>query len=96
MGRVIAVSRKAEHAFSKDRVAGIELITGEGVAGDAHRGRTVKHRSRVRIDPTQPNLRQVHLIELELIRELQAKGFRVGPGVMGENITTARLDLLAL
>ena len=36
-------------------------VTGLGVEGDAHQGVTVKHRSRVARDPTQPNLRQVHL-----------------------------------
>jgi MOSC domain-containing protein YiiM len=67
-----------------------------GVAGDAHMGETVKHRSRVRKDPTQPNLRQVHLIHAELFDELRSKGFRVQPGDLGENVTTSGLDLLAL
>ena len=57
---------------------------------------TVKHRYRVRIDPSQPNLRQVHLIHAELIDELVSRGFRVAPGVMGENITTRGIDLLRL
>lgn len=74
----------------------IRLITGLGVEGDAHNGVTVKHRSRVARDPTQPNLRQVHLIHEELHRELNAQSFVVGPGGMGENITTAGIDLLAL
>jgi len=59
-------------------------------------GRTVKHRSRVRADPTQPNLRQVHLIHRELLDELVAKGFDVGPGALGENILTSGIDLLGL
>jgi MOSC domain-containing protein YiiM len=67
-----------------------------GVAGDAHMGETVKHRSRVRRDPAQPNLRQVHLIHAELFCELRAKGFAVEPGELGENITTSGIDLLAL
>ncbi len=67
-----------------------------GVDGDGHLGETVKHRSRVRKDPTQPNLRQVHLIHAELFDELAAKGFVVHPGDLGENITTSGLDLLAL
>jgi MOSC domain-containing protein YiiM len=96
MPAVHAVSQCSTHDFSKQPVATIRLIAGEGVAGDAHRGVTVKHRSRVRADPTQPNLRQVHLIHWELIEALQAQGFRVGPATMGENITTAGLDLLAL
>jgi MOSC domain-containing protein YiiM len=59
-------------------------------------GETVKHRSRVRKDPMQPNLRQVHLIHAELFDELRAKGFAVKPGELGENITTSGVDLLAL
>ncbi len=74
----------------------IRLLAGLGVAGDAHCGATVRHRSRVAADPTQPNLRQVHLIHQELLDELVAKGFRVAPGIMGENITTGGVDLLGL
>lgn len=96
MGMVHAVSKSSNHEFSKRPVDSIFLIEGEGVEGDAHRGVTVKHRSRVRQDPTQPNLRQVHLIHIELIRELQASGFHVEPAVMGENITTSGLDILSL
>jgi MOSC domain-containing protein YiiM len=76
--------------------AAIRLLEGLGVEGDAHMGKTVKHRSRVRADPTQPNLRQVHLIHRELLDELAVKGFDVGPGALGENILTSGLDLLGL
>jgi MOSC domain-containing protein YiiM len=96
MSKVISVSRSSGHHFSKEVVDSISLIEGEGVEGDVHRGKTVKHRSRVERDPTNHNLRQVHLIHNELIEELQAAGFRVGPGIMGENITTSGIDLLAL
>lgn len=95
-GRVVAVSCSASHTFSKPTQLSIRLIPGLGVAGDAHMGRTVKHRSRVARDPTQPNLRQVHLMHTELFAELQAAGFHVAPGQLGENISTAALDLLAL
>jgi MOSC domain-containing protein YiiM len=74
----------------------IRLLAGLGVEGDAHAGVTVKHRSRVAADPTQPNLRQVHLIHSELHDELRAKGFQVQAGEMGENITTRGLDLLGI
>ena len=94
--RVVAVSRKREHAFSKANREVIRLLTGLGVEGDAHMGETVKHRSRVAADPTQPNLRQVHLIHAELHDELNASGFEVSAGDMGENITTRGIDLLAL
>lgn len=96
MGTVFSVSNCSKHEFSKKQTESIFLIAGEGVKGDAHRGVTVKHRSRVRADPTQPNLRQVHLIHNELILELQGKGFRVEPATMGENITTSGLDILSL
>jgi MOSC domain-containing protein YiiM len=84
------------HHFSKTPSLSIRLLTGLGVDGDAHMGETVKHRSRVRKDPTQPNLRQVHLIHAELFDELREKGFSVQPGDLGENVTTAGIDLLAL
>jgi len=96
MGLVVAVSQRAGHHFSKTPSLGIRLLTGLGVAGDAHMGTTVKHRSRVRRDPTQPNLRQVHLIHAELFDELRTMGFVVKPGELGENVTTSGIDLLAL
>jgi MOSC domain-containing protein YiiM len=93
---VHSVHLSPAHSFSKPGQDRIDLIAGQGVAGDAHCGETVKHRSRVARDPTQPNLRQVHLIHLELIDELRAAGFHVDPGSMGENVTTAGLDILSL
>jgi MOSC domain-containing protein YiiM len=93
---VLAVHRGPTHSFSKTPALSIRLVAGLGVEGDAHAGETVKHRSRVAKDPTQPNLRQVHLIHAELLEELNAKGFSVKPGDMGENITTRGIDLLAL
>lgn len=94
--RIVAVSLSSTHTLSKPNQAGIRLIAGYGVEGDAHGGATVRHRSRVARDPTQPNLRQVHLIHSELHDELRARGFDIEPGVMGENITTRGIDLLAL
>lgn len=93
---VEAVNRAPEHTFSKKGADLIRLLAGLGVEGDAHLGRTVQHRSRVARDPGQPNLRQVHLIHGELHDELRAQGFDVAPGVMGENVTTRGVELLAL
>src|SRR5580704_15731365 len=93
---VIAVSRSADHSFTKPNEGSIRLLAGLGVEGDAHLGVTVKHRSRVAKDPTAPNLRQVHLIHAELHDELEAAGFRLAPGAMGENVTTRGVDLLGL
>jgi MOSC domain-containing protein YiiM len=95
-GMVVAVCRDDVHAFSKAAVASVTLLAGLGVDGDTHAGVTVQHRSRVARDPSTPNLRQVHLIHAELQDTLVAAGFRVGPGVMGENVTTRGVDLLAL
>ncbi len=94
--KVIAVSLSTTHSFSKANQESIKLLAGLGVEGDAHAGETVKHRSRVAKDPSQPNLRQVHLIHAELHDELKAKGFNIFPGQMGENITTRGIDLLGL
>lgn len=95
-GVVLGVSVNGAHAFSKPLVPRIRLLAGLGVEGDAHCGPTVKHRSRVAKDPTQPNLRQVHLIHAELFDELAGQGFAVAPGDLGENVTTRGIDLLAL
>ena len=94
--RVVAVNRSGSHTMSKPSCERIRLLAGLGVEGDAHMGTTVMHRSRVARDPTQPNLRQVHLIHAELFDELRAKGFEITPGLMGENVTTRGIDLLAL
>lgn len=95
-GVVAAVSRSAAHTLRKPNEARIRLLTGLGVEGDAHQGVTVKHRSRVARDPSQPNYRQVHLVHAELHDELRAAGFAVAAGEMGENITTRGVDLLGL
>lgn len=93
---VTAVSSSPTHTMSKPNRPNIVLQAGLGVEGDAHNGATVKHRSRVAQDPTQLNLRQVHLIHAELHDELRARGFDLAPGRMGENITTRGIDLLGL
>ncbi|WIE56078.1 MOSC domain-containing protein [Curtobacterium sp. MCBD17_003] len=94
--RVVAVSRDSAHRFSKPVVEEVVLVEGLGVEGDAHAGVTVQHRSRVARDPSQPNLRQVHLIHAELFDEVAEAGHHVEPGQMGENITTRGIDLLGL
>ena len=96
IGTVVAVSTNSSHSFSKSNRAQIKLLAGLEVEEDAHCGHLVQHRSRVAKDPTQPNLRQVHLIHAELHEELNNAGFNVSPGQMGENITTRGIDLLKL
>ncbi|MDM7888707.1 MOSC domain-containing protein [Curtobacterium sp. RHCJP20] len=95
-GRIVAVARDTEHRFSKPVVEEITLVAGWGVEGDAHAGTTVQHRSRVARDPSQPNLRQVHLLHAEVFDEVAAAGHVVVPGDMGENVTTRGVDLLGL
>jgi len=94
--RVVAVSKDGEHRFSKPLVDAVTLVAGWGIEGDAHAGTTVQHRSRVARDPSQPNLRQVHLLHAELFDEVAEAGFSVEPGQMGENVTTSGIDLLGL
>lgn len=93
---VVAVSASSDHTFSKPNLNSINLIAGLGVEGDAHSGELVKHRYLVGLDETQPNLRQVHLIQADLFDRLADQGYAVNPGELGENITTGGIDLLAL
>lgn len=93
---VVAVASSAEHSFSKRTRSSITLLEGLGVAGDAHSGELVKHRYLVRRDSSQPNLRQVHLIQEELLAVLAERGHVVAPGQLGENVTTRGVDLLGL
>ncbi|NKE45974.1 MOSC domain-containing protein [Roseomonas frigidaquae] len=95
-GRVVAVAASPGHEFSKPAQPRITLLAGLGVQGDAHCGELVKHRSRVKANPNQPNLRQLHLIPAERLELLRAQGFDVTPGALGENVTTEGVDLFAL
>lgn len=96
IGHVVAVAKDTQHRFSKQLAADIRVVIGFGVQGDAHEGTTIKHRSRVAADPTQPNLRQVHLIKAELFEMLARKGFEVGPADLGENSTTRELGRVVI
>lgn len=95
-GWVEAVGAGKRHGLNKAPVLFIQLIAGQGVAGDAHCGERIQHRSRARFNPGLANLRQVHLLHAELLDELAAAGFALGPAMMGENVTTRGIDLLAL
>jgi MOSC domain-containing protein YiiM len=94
--RVAGLALSPRHRFSKEPVPEVRLLAGHGIEGDAHAGTTVRHRSRRRFRPQDPNLRQVHLLAGELLDELTAKGYDVAPGRLGENVTTVGVDLLAL
>jgi MOSC domain-containing protein YiiM len=95
-GSVVSVSCNDVYSFTKPVRDEIVLVAGIGVEGDVHAGVHVKHRARVKADPTQPNLRQVHLMQAELFGEVGEKGYAVAPGELGENVTTSGIDLLAL
>jgi MOSC domain-containing protein YiiM len=92
-GEVVALSIDGKHRFSKTTRPSITLTAGHGIEGDAHYGPFVRHRYLARRNPKAPNLRQVHLIPTELFDALRTAGFEVHPGDLGENVTTARLDL---
>ena len=95
-GTVIEVGAGKRHGLNKSAQLSIRLVAGQGVEGDAHCGERIKHRSRARFNPGLPNLRQVHLLHAELLDELAAAGFPVAPAMLGENVTTQGIDLLAL
>ena len=95
-GSVVAVSLSPTHSFSKTVTQRIRLIEGIGVEGDAHAGTTTQHRYLLKKDPGRANLTQVHLIQSELFPELADRGFDVSAGQLGENVTTAGVDLLTL
>jgi MOSC domain-containing protein YiiM len=95
-GSVVAAALDAKHRFSKTPCLSIILTTGHGVEGDAHYGRFVRHRYLAHRKPQAPNMRQVHLIPSELFDALRRSGFDVSPGDLGENITTAGLNLETL
>lgn len=92
-GQVVAVSIDAKHRFSKTIRPSIMLTAGHGIEGDAHYGPFVRHRYLARRNPKAPNLRQVHLIPTELFDAVRPAGFEVRAGDLGENVTTAGLDL---
>jgi len=93
---VFGLARSMAHHFSKAPCDHFVLVEGLGVEGDAHAGVTVQHLSRIKQGPTQPNLRQVHLIHSELLDEMADHGHVLAPGALGENITTRDLDILEL
>lgn len=94
--KIVGLAKDGEHRFSKVPQEQVVLVEGHGVEGDAHAGTTVQHRSRVAADPSQANLRQVHLLTAEFLDEARRLGYDVGTGDLGENVLTAGVDLLAL
>src|SRR5262245_23202878 len=92
-GTVLEVASDAQHGFSKPVKESITLIEGYGVEGDAHAGQYVTHRFITRWWPRRPNVRHLHLIPSELFESLRRAGYTIGPGELGENVTTLGLKL---
>ena len=79
-GRVEAVCVGERKGEPKRPVPGITLVADHGVQGDAHAGTE----------------RQVSLLATQSLDKLRAKGLKVGPGDLAENITTSGIELCAL
>jgi MOSC domain-containing protein len=92
-GTVLKVASDPQHGFSKHAKESINLVEGHGVEGDAHAGQHVRHRFLARRWSRLPNLRQLHLIPSELFEVLRTLGYTIGPGDLGENVTTVGLEL---
>jgi len=89
---VYALALSPSHTFSKTPCDTLTLLTGVGIAGDIHAGKHVQHQARISHNqPPRPNLRQVHLLEKEVLDSRNVK-----PSEMGENITTLGMDLVGL
>jgi MOSC domain-containing protein YiiM len=91
-----SVDTAARNQIKKSGVPAIRLLDGLGVEGDRHCGPSMKNHNRFRGPRLISNVRQVHLISLELQAAYAQAGFTVRPGDLGENITTCGIDLLLL
>lgn len=95
-GSVIAVCKKADPGLPKLPVNQIQLIENFGVEGDYHAGEFVRHRYLAKKDPSQPNMRQVLLIDSKILAEIAEQEIHLEPGMMGENIIVEGIGLMAL
>lgn len=80
-GRVIAVCRADRTGVPKEPVSRARLVAGHGIDGDAHAG---------------PWHRQLSLLDVAAVRELEAGGPPFPPGTFGENLRFEGVDLAAL
>jgi MOSC domain-containing protein YiiM len=93
---VVAVCSSSSRSIAKTPKTSINLIAGLGVEGDVHLGRTTQHLYLAKRHPSRANLTQVHLLHAELHDLLNEAGFKISPGLMGENITTSGIELMSL
>ena len=81
MGKIFSINISEKKGTVKHPVQSARVVEGFGLEDDAHGGDW--HR-------------QVSLLDIESIREMQGRGADVNPGDFAENITTEGLDLPAL
>ena len=94
---VSSVNISPDHSFTKAPQPSITLLTGLGIEGDAHLGKTTQHMFAKTRTPDAINLRQVHLMESEFLSTLHKEdGSGVIGGELGDNITTQGIKLLEL
>lgn len=81
MAEIVALSISKKRGGPKKNVPQAEVIAGHGIKDDAH---------------ADDWHRQVSLLAQESIDKLQAKGLKLRPGQLAENITTKGIELVAL
>jgi MOSC domain-containing protein YiiM len=79
--RLVSLNLSERKGCAKSPVASLDLVAGEGAAGDAHAG---------------PGDRQLSLLGIEDIEGFRGGGISVVPGSFAENLTTAGVDLPSL
>jgi MOSC domain-containing protein YiiM len=95
-GTVVAVCRNKKPGLPKPVVDEVTLIEDWGIEGDYHAGKLVRHRYLAKKDPTQPNVRQVLLIDTQILAELQQEGIDISSGMLGDNITVTGLNVMSI
>jgi len=85
-GRIVSVNTSPKKGQLKTPAASAELVAGQGLAGDAHKG--FAHR--------QVSLLMIEDIEAQRARLGDPAAVALGPGSYAENLTTRGIDLGAL
>lgn len=95
-GTVIAVCRNEKPGLPKPVVDEVQLIEDWGIEGDYHAGKLVRHRYLAKKDPTQPNIRQVLLIDTQILAEIKQEGIDISSGMFGDNITVEGVSVMSI
>jgi MOSC domain-containing protein YiiM len=85
-GTVVSVNTSAKKGQLKTPVDRVEIIAGQGIAGDAHKGFALR----------QVSLLMIEDIEAQRVRLGAPPAVSLGPGSYAENLTTRGIDLGAL